>query len=92
MSEEQLKAFIAKVQADVSLQKRFNSATSDTEIISLANELGCSITLDDIAEQRKDLSDQELENISGGGWTGYNCLGQGCHSTKFSAGGAGCCR
>ena len=68
MSEEQLKAFIAKVQADTSLQEQLKA--EDADVIAIAKAAGFSITTEDLKEHRQDLSDDELEGVAGGGGAG----------------------
>ena len=46
MSEEQLKAFIAKVQADTSLQEQLKEEGAD--VVAIAKEEGFSISADDL--------------------------------------------
>ena len=67
MSEEQLKAFIAKVQADTSLQEQLKAEGAD--VVAIAKDAGFSITTEDLKEQRQTLSDDELEGVAGG----YHC-------------------
>ena len=67
MSEEQLKAFIAKVQADKSLQDQLNAEGADP--VAIAKAAGFSITLEDLKEHRQDLSDEDLEGVAGGNGT-----------------------
>ena len=69
MSEEQLKAFIAKVQADTSLQEQLKAEGADP--VAIAKAAGFSITTEDLKEQRHTLSDDELEGVAGGG--GVEC-------------------
>ena len=64
MSEEQLKAFIAKVQADTSLQEQLKAEGADP--VAIAKAAGFSITTEDLKEQRQPLSDDELEGVAGG--------------------------
>ena len=64
MSEEQLKAFIAKVQADVSLQEQLKAEGAD--LVAIAKAAGFSITTDDLTAHRSKLSDNELEGMAGG--------------------------
>ena len=64
MSEEQLKAFIAKVQADTSLKEQLKVEGAD--VVAIAKAAGFSITTEDLKEQRQTLSDDELEGFAGG--------------------------
>ena len=64
MSEEQLKAFIAKVQADTSLQEQLKAEGAD--VVAIAKAAGFSITTEDLKEHRQTLSDDELEGVAGG--------------------------
>ena len=65
MSEEQLKAFIAKVQADPSLLEQLNAEGADP--VAIAKAAGFSISTEDLKEHRQTLSDDELEGVAGGG-------------------------
>ena len=66
MSEEQLKSFIAKVQADTSLQEQLKAEGADP--VAIAKAAGFSITTEDLKEPRQTLSDDELEGVAGGAW------------------------
>ena len=70
MSEEQLKAFIAKVQADKSLQDQLNAEGADP--VAIAKTAGFAITTDDLAVYRQNLSEDELESVAGG--CGVHCI------------------
>ena len=72
MSEEQLKAFIAKVQADPSLQEQLKAEGAD--VVAIAKAAGFSITTEDLNSHRQNLTDDELEGVAGGGGP---CLGTG---------------
>ena len=61
MSEEQLKAFIAKVQADTSLQEQLKAEGADP--VAIAQAAGFAITTED---HPNELSDEELEAVAGG--------------------------
>ena len=65
MSEEQLKAFIAKVQADASLQEQLR--TEGADVVAIAKAAGFSITTEDLNSHRQNLTDDELEGVAGGG-------------------------
>ncbi len=64
MSEEQLKAFISKVQADTSLQEQLKAEEAD--VVAIAKAAGFSITNEDLVARRQILSNEELEGTSGG--------------------------
>jgi|MDSZ01.2.fsa_nt_gb predicted ribosomally synthesized peptide with nif11-like leader len=68
MSEEQLKAFVEKVQSDTSLQEKLKVAADADAALAIANEAGFAITAEDIQSMQTstDLSDEELEAITGG--------------------------
>ena len=50
MSEEQLKAFIAKVQAEASLQEQLKADGADP--VAIAKSAGFSITTEDLQSHR----------------------------------------
>ena len=83
MSEEQLKAFIAKVKGDSSLQEKLKATKSPEEVVGIAREHGFEFTADKIAE----LGEEELEGMVGGLMkdTHKRTGGFGSHC------GAGCC-
>ena len=64
MSEEQLKAFIAKVQADSSLQEQLKAEGADP--VAIAKAAGFAITTEDLNSHRQNLSDEDLEAAAGG--------------------------
>jgi len=62
MSEEQLKAFIAKVQADTSLQEQLKAEGAD--VVAIAKAAGFAITTEDLNYNCQNLSDDELEGVA----------------------------
>ena len=74
MSEEQLKAFLEKVQADNSLQEKLKAAEDVDAVAAAANEAGFTITAKEIADSlsrfsentETEASDQELASATGG--------------------------
>ena len=71
MSEEQLKAFLEKVQSDTELQEKLKEVSTPEAAIEIANAAGFSITADDIQSmQSEPPGDEELEGSAGG-----QCLG-----------------
>ena len=75
MSEEQLKAFLEKVQGDTSLQEKLKAAADATKpkaadanaVAAIAKEAGFSISADDLKKaQAIEISEEELEGVAGG--------------------------
>ena len=66
MSEEQLKAFLSKVQDDTSLQEKLKAAVDADAVTAIAKEAGFSISADDLKNAQSELSDEELEGVAGG--------------------------
>ena len=62
MSEEQLKAFLAKAKDDQSIQEQLKAAKSPDDVVAIAKEHGHEFTADKITE----LSEEELERVAGG--------------------------
>ncbi|KZR87333.1 Nitrogen fixation protein of unknown function [Synechococcus sp. MIT S9509] len=62
MSEEQLKAFIAKAKDDQSIQDKLKAAKTPEDVVGTAKEHGHEFTADNVAE----LSEEELEGVAGG--------------------------
>ena len=62
MSEEQLKAFIAKAKNDQSIQGKLKAAKSSEDVVAIAKEHGHEFTADKITE----LSEEELEGVAVG--------------------------
>ena len=65
MSEEQLKAFLEKVQTDTNLQEKLKAAHVDAAL-AIAKEAGFSIAADDLKKAQSELSKEELEGMAGG--------------------------
>ena len=64
MSEDQLKAFIAKAQSDPKLQEQLKAEGADP--IAIAKAAGFTIKQQDLLLQASELSDDELESVAGG--------------------------
>ena len=62
MSEEQLKAFLAKAKDDQSIQDKLKAAKTPEDVVGIAKEHGHEFTADKITE----LSEEELEGVAGG--------------------------
>ena len=77
MSEEHLKAFIAKVQEDSSLQEQLMAEGADP--IAIAKAAGFTITQQDLDFAASQLSDAELEGVAGG-----LCADSVMHATPYA--------
>ena len=70
MSEEQLAALLAKLKDDAGLQEKLKDAADLDAVLAIAKEAGFDISkaawLRYQANQTLELSDEELEGISGG--------------------------
>ena len=62
MTQEQLKAFLAVVKDEISLQGKLKDAKSSEEVVAIAKEHGHDFTADKLNQ----LSADELEQLSGG--------------------------
>jgi len=67
MSEEQLKAFLEKVKTDTSLQEKLKAASDADAVVAIAKEARFSISAEDLKNTKVELSEEELEGMSGGG-------------------------
>ena len=70
MSEQQFSALLAKLKDDAELQEKFKGAGDLDAAVALAKEAGFDVSNADWlkyqAKQTLELSDEELENVSGG--------------------------
>ena len=73
MSEEQLKAFLEKVEIDTELQDKLNGAADSDAVVEIAKEAGFSITAEEtvgwflsMQSAKVELSDEQLEGLAGG--------------------------
>jgi len=82
MSEEQLKAFLEKVQGDTSLQEKLKAAADAEAVTAIVREAGFSLTAEDLKMGLSKLSDAELETAAGGFLCPIVCpsgfFGDGC--------------
>ena len=62
MSLDQLKAFLEKVKGDSNLQEKLKAAKSPEDVVSIAKEHGHDFGTEHISQ----LSEEELESVSGG--------------------------
>ena len=76
MSEEQLKAFIAKAMDDTSIQEKLKAAKTPEDVVGVAKEHGHEFTADKLT---KNLTDEELEGVAGGYETIYSAIAGHCN-------------
>jgi len=63
---ENLKKFLEAVSANEELNKKASAAPKE-ELLAMAKELGIELTEDDLKQESKELSDDELDAVAGGG-------------------------
>ena len=81
MSEEQLKAFLEKVQGDTSLQEKLKAAADSDAVLAIAKEAGFLINA---VEFQSKIEDAQLESAAGGFFGNFTQGGQGtCAWTCF---------
>ena len=66
MSLEPIKAFPEKIKSDPSLQERLKAVTDSDEVLAIAKEAEFSISADDLQNTQSELSEEELEGVTGG--------------------------
>lgn len=66
MSEKQLKAFREAVKSDTRLQEKLEAATGYDAAVTIANEAGFSVCIADFQASMGELSDEDLEAVTGG--------------------------
>ncbi len=78
MSEEQLKAFMEAVKADAGLQEKLKAAGDADAVVAIAQAAGFAISAEELKRAQGEVSEEELEVVSGGGegqikilWTVY---------------------
>jgi len=81
MSEEQLSALLAKLKDDAGLQEKLKGAGDLDAAVAIAKGAGFDVSKADWlkyqAKQTLELSDEELENVSGGTII-YSFIGPRC--------------
>ena len=82
MSEEQLKAFLEAVKADTGLQEKLKGATNFDSVMAIAKEAGFMISVEEleaaVSARAGKLSDEDLESVAGGRFTGDTCMNASC--------------
>ncbi len=65
MSEDQLRAFLAKVQADAYLQDQLKAVTNGDAVVMIAKAAGFSITIEAMDSYRRSVSEEEIHDVVG---------------------------
>jgi predicted ribosomally synthesized peptide with nif11-like leader len=77
MSEEQLNAFMEAVEADERLQEKLKVAEDADAVVAIAKEAGFAISMEVAQKIEEQLSDDDLENVTGG-------MGRGARGTHVN--------
>jgi len=72
MSDEQLKAFQAAVEADAGLQEQLKAVTDPDAIVAIAKAAGFVISAEELKRAQAEISEDELAGVTGGG--GWNVV------------------
>lgn len=80
---ENLKKFFEKVSADEELAAKVSAEADVAKLIALAKELGFELTEADFKKPVEEISDDELDNVAGGGDVSCACA-MGGGGTKDS--------
>ena len=81
MSEEQLTALLAKIKEDAGLQEKLKGAADLDAAVALIKEAGFDVSKADWLKYQGEqtleasMSDEELEGVAGGGFSGEQCNG-----------------
>lgn len=72
MSEDQLKAFLDAVKTDPALQDKLKAVTDSDTVVAIAKAAGFAITAERLKRAQVEVSEEELEVVTGGvlacGW------------------------
>ena len=79
MSEEQLKAFIAKAKDDQSIQEKLKAAKTPEDVVDIAKEHGHVFA----TEHMTQLSEKELEGVAGGTEYTIGTCAEWCQPTQL---------
>ena len=71
MTQEQLTAFIANAKGNTSLQEKLKAAADSDAVVAIAKEEGFSISANELKHAQSEISEEDLESVSGGGWGTY---------------------
>jgi predicted ribosomally synthesized peptide with nif11-like leader len=66
MTQERLEALRVASADNEQLRSALAEAATDKDLVRVANEYGVELALEDLQPQNRDLSDAELEGVTGG--------------------------
>ena len=84
MSEDQLKAFLEAVKADAGLQEKLNAAADPDAVVEIAKDAGFMISAEELQRAQAEVSEEEMENVAGGGATLGGVQAGGCKAIKVA--------
>ena len=69
MPEDQFKTFLEAVEADAALQEKVQSEANRyaDAVVAIAKEAGFGITAEDVKRAQLEISEDDLEGVTGGG-------------------------
>ncbi len=65
MSEDHLRAFLAKVQADAYLQDQLKAVTNGDAVVMIAKAAGFSVTIEAMDSYRRSVSEEQIQDVAG---------------------------
>jgi predicted ribosomally synthesized peptide with nif11-like leader len=68
MSIESAKAFLERVENDEDFKNSVGEITTTEERMEFVKKAGFDFTKEEIEKHTSELSDEELDNVAGGGW------------------------
>ena len=71
MTQSQIEAFLQAASSDATLQNKIKAAGDPESLVEIAQQAGFSISVDDIKNGQSELSEEDLQGISGGGVIKY---------------------
>lgn len=71
MTQSQIEAFLQAASSDTTLQNKIQAAGDPESLVEIARQAGFSISVDDIKNGQSELSEEDLQGISGGGGINY---------------------
>ena len=75
MSEQQLKAFLAKIEGDADMQEKLKSTDDIDAVVELAKASGFMLSAHALRTAQEEVTEEELESVGGGTcsslWLGF---------------------